>query len=196
MASGLMSFLSEALRLEGKPRICLFSIDVYKRSYPASNLFVTMATTISTIGFGLLLAYLAQFVPFNNLLGRVTIPKSQLLRWKDDEYLNNNCIVHQTANACEDVKIHFASNTAFLACGDPKGRTAWYPGAGRHDAKNRQDFREKLFNYDMKTKKTTELRIDGLEGDFVTHGLDVIDLPGDKSKVSLVIWTERVTSTN
>jgi arylesterase/paraoxonase len=120
----------------------------------------------------------------NKALGRVEIQKSQLLRWENTTSLNNDCKVDHSANACEDVKFHFASNTAFLACGDPEGRTSWYPGAGRHNAKRRKDFREKLFKYDVKSGKTTELRIEGLEGDLVTHGLDVFDVPGDVSKVS------------
>lgn len=127
--------------------------------------------------------------PINKVLGRVEILESQLLRWENETSKNNDCKVDHSANACEDVKFHFASNTAFLACGDPKGRTSWYPGAGRHDAKARKNFREALFRYDLKSGKTTELRIEGLEGDFVTHGLDVFDVPGDASKVS---WLDRI----
>ncbi|KAK0387028.1 hypothetical protein NLU13_5342 [Sarocladium strictum] len=145
-----------------------------------------MASTRSLVGLGLLLAWLMRFLPSQGILGRVIIQKSQLLRWEDSDYSNNDCVVEQTANGCEDVKIHFDSNTAFLACGDPKGRASWYPGAGRHDAKSRKDFREKLYKYDIKSKKTTELRIEGLGGDFVTHGIDVIAVPGDSSKVHIL----------
>lgn len=145
-----------------------------------------MLTRTRLVGSALLLV-LSIYLPnwINHAIGRATIDVSQLVQWADSTPLNNDCIVDGTANACEDVKIHFASHTAFLACGDPAGRTKFYPGAGRHDTKGRKDFREKLFKYDIKSKKTTELVIEGLEGDFVTHGLDIYDVPGDEPTVSM-----------
>lgn len=124
-------------------------------------------------------AIISVYLPhIRRALGGVKIEPAQLSGWVGTPYLNNHCVVDKTADACEDVKVHFASNTAFLACGDPEGRTKYYPSAGRHNATARGDFREKLFKYDILEKKTTELRIDGLDGDFIAHGLDVFELPG------------------
>lgn len=117
--------------------------------------------------------------------GRVTIDTTRLGRWADSSTLNNGaCVVDRTANGCEDVKIHHASSTAFLACGDPLERTRWYPAANiRTDA--RSSFRENLFKYDITKAKTTELKIHGLDGDLINHGLDIYSFPEDPSKVSM-----------
>lgn len=119
--------------------------------------------------------------------GHLHIDSSRLVHWENSTALNNgDCVVNHIANACEDVKIHFASSTAFLACGDPIGRTHWYPPACRHDAAARSEvsFREHLFKYDIKTGVTTELKVEGLEGDFVTHGIDLFQVDGERNKVT------------
>jgi arylesterase/paraoxonase len=120
------------------------------------------------------------------LVGRADIDKTRLVKWENHTVLNNgDCSVIKEANGCEDVKIHFASNTAFLACGDPYERTKWYPCAGQRDASGRSEasFREQLFKYDLKNGKLTELSIQGLEGDLITHGLDIYEIPGEPAKV-------------
>lgn len=93
-------------------------------------------------------------------------------------------------NACEDVKIHFASGTAFAACGDPEARTSYYPPSGRHDASSRpaDSWQEKLFKYDIESKTTTELRIEGLDGDFITHGLDILDVADEDGQQRIHIF--------
>lgn len=146
---------------------------------------MTGSRSLAALVLGLSSIYLYSSESPLRSFGQVIVDKSRLVHWQDSAPKNNDCIVDQIANACEDVKIHFASNTAFLACGDPLERTKWYPGALRHDAAGRSEasFRENLFKYDIKTRKTTELRVDGLEGDFVTHGMDIFEAPGDASKV-------------
>ena len=122
-------------------------------------------------------------------IGRVHINPEKLVQWKNSTALNNrDCTVDKIANACEDVKIHFSSGTAFLACGDPLERTKWYPPACRHDigARSEASFRENLFKHDIKTGVTTELRVEGLDGDFVTHGIDLYQSPSDPSKVGTI----------
>ncbi|KAJ9603014.1 hypothetical protein H2200_012309 [Cladophialophora chaetospira] len=122
------------------------------------------------------------------LIGHVEIDKSRLVRWENSPALNNdNCQVIHAANACEDVKIHFPSKTAFLACGDPVERTHWYPCAGVRTVSLRAEssFREQLFKHDLETGKTTELNIKGLDGDLITHGIDVYQLPENSSHVEL-----------
>lgn len=120
------------------------------------------------------------------VIGRVRIEPAKLTHWENSTALNNgDCTVDEIANACEDVKIHFASSTAFIACGDPVERTKWYPPACRHNAQARSEdsFRENVFKHDIKTGTTTELQIEGLEGDFVSHGIDIYQSPNDPSKV-------------
>ncbi|KAK5570463.1 hypothetical protein LTR43_004260 [Exophiala xenobiotica] len=122
------------------------------------------------------------------LTGRVNIDKTRLVRWENSTALNSdNCKVYHEANACEDVKVHFASSTAFLACGDPLERTHWYPCAGVRTVERRAEtsFREFLFKHDLKTGKTTELDIQGLEGDFITHGIDILPVAENSSKIHI-----------
>lgn len=135
--------------------------------------YVTIAALIGLLAF---------YLP--SLLGRTEIDYTRLLRWANSGPLNNqDCVVNRVADACEDSVIHYPSSTAFLACGNPSERSAWYPAAGAHNASGRTSFRESLFKYDIKTGRTTELRIEGLEGDFVTHGIDLLESPTSKSKV-------------
>jgi len=122
------------------------------------------------------------------LAGRAYIDRTRLVRWQNSTALNSdNCKVYHEANACEDVKIHFASSTAFLACGDPLERTHWYPCAGVRTVERRSEtsFREFLFKHDLKTGKTSELDIRGLEGDFITHGIDIFPVAEDSSKIHI-----------
>jgi arylesterase/paraoxonase len=111
---------------------------------------------------------------------------ARLTRYADSSPLNSDrCTVNYAADACEDVNIHFASSTAFLTCGNPAERVHWYPPSSAHNAAARSEdsFREYLFKYDIKKKKTTSLRLEGLSGDFITHGIDVYSLPDDPTKV-------------
>ena len=120
------------------------------------------------------------------LAGQVDIDKTRLTRWANSTGLNNaNCQRFDAADACEDVKIHHASNTAFLACGNTLERTHWYPCAGvRHlEQRAESSFREALFKHDIKTGQTVELKMEGLEGDFITHGMDIYKFPEDDTKV-------------
>ncbi|KAH0833570.1 Pon2 [Fonsecaea pedrosoi] len=122
------------------------------------------------------------------LVGRVEIDKTRLVRWENSSALNNHdCQVIKAANACEDVKIHFPSHTAFLSCGDPVERTHWYPCAGVRTVSLRAEssFREQLFKHDLETGQTTELQIKGLEGDFITHGIDIFPLPEEASRIHI-----------
>jgi arylesterase/paraoxonase len=141
-----------------------------------------------------LLALLGMILPSSltrRLIGTADIDQTTLVRWANHSALNNqNCVVSQVADSCEDVAIHYATNTAFLACGNGKERTQWYPGAGMRSAKRRSEasFREFLFKYDIRSGETTELKIEGLDGDFVTHGLDIFQLPNVKTKVSWQIY--------
>ncbi|KEF52125.1 uncharacterized protein A1O9_11751 [Exophiala aquamarina CBS 119918] len=120
------------------------------------------------------------------LVGRADIDKGRLVKWENSKPINNDkCHVIKEMNACEDVKIHYASNTAFAACGDPVERRSWYPCAGMRDAPQRSEasFREYLFKHDLKTGKSTQLELRGLEGDFITHGIDIFSIPESASKV-------------
>ncbi|CAK7203348.1 hypothetical protein SEUCBS139899_006081 [Sporothrix eucalyptigena] len=122
-----------------------------------------------------------------HLAGHVTIDKaSKLQQWATSAPLNNGaCVVDYTANACEDVVIHTASGTVFAACGDPRGRTQWYPPAGQRNAAGRASYLEQLFKHDIVSGKTTELQIKGIDGDFVTHGIDIWSSPTDPSTIHI-----------
>lgn len=145
--------------------------------------------------FALLFAFVSVYLStgaapryLGKAIGRVQIDPVRLVRWENSTALNNgDCTVSELANACEDVKVHFASGTAFLACGDPLERTKWYPPACRHDvgARFETSFRESLFKHDIETGATTELRIEGLDGDFVTHGIDLYQSPSNPTKVGI-----------
>ncbi|CAK7197939.1 hypothetical protein SEUCBS139899_000590 [Sporothrix eucalyptigena] len=119
--------------------------------------------------------------------GRITIDSTRLRRWENlPDVANGQCVVDTVANACEDVNIHAASSTAFLACGDPAGRVQWFPSARFQPSTNRAVFREQFFKYDLKTQTRTELQLHGLpspDHDIVTHGLDIRAIPGDNSKI-------------
>jgi arylesterase/paraoxonase len=109
---------------------------------------------------------------------------SRLTQWSNHSRLNSeHCKVHYEADACEDIRIHWASSTAFVACGDPAERAFWYPPSLAYNATGRTSFVENLFKYEIKTKKSTKLRIEGLEGDFVNHGIDIYEFPDDHTKV-------------
>ncbi|CAM1507656.1 Fc.00g072970.m01.CDS01 [Cosmosporella sp. VM-42] len=117
-----------------------------------------------------------------------------LTQWSNHSRLNSqNCTVHYEADACEDISVHWATSTAFIACGDPLERTLWYPPSLAYNASGRSEasFREKIFKYDIKTEKSTRLRIDGLGGDFVNHGIDVYEFPDDPTKIHLFAVNHR-----
>ena len=122
--------------------------------------------------------------------GHMTIDKAgKLQQWAGSGPFNNGaCVVEASTNACEDVFVHAASGTVFVACGDPRGRTLWFPPAGPRNAKAREEaggFREHLFKHNIAAGTTTELRLEGVEGDFVTHGIDVWSSPTDPSLVHI-----------
>ncbi|CAK7267424.1 hypothetical protein SEPCBS119000_002539 [Sporothrix epigloea] len=128
--------------------------------------------------------------PLASLAGHLVIDKAgKLQQWADSAPLNNGaCVVDATANACEDVVVHAPSGTVFAACGDPRARTQWFPPAGQRNARGRAalaGFREQLFQHDLATGKTTELLLEGVDGDFVTHGIDIWSSPTDPSLVHI-----------
>lgn len=118
--------------------------------------------------------------------GHVVIDQARLRRWENlPDVANGQCTVDFVANACEDVNVHAASSTAFLACGDPAGRVQWFPSSGYQPTTNRAVFREQFFKVDLKTQKRTELVLHGLPKghDIVTHGLDIHSIEGDDAKI-------------
>ncbi|KAF7559009.1 hypothetical protein G7046_g5137 [Stylonectria norvegica] len=119
---------------------------------------------------------------------------NSLTQWSNHSRLNSqHCKVHYEADACEDISVHWASSTAFIACGEPSERALWYPPSLAYNASGRSEasFREKLFKYEIKTQKTTRLRIEGLEGDFVNHGIDVYEFPEDPTKIHIFAVNHR-----
>lgn len=139
---------------------------------------------------GLLLTLPTFFQGLKNVAGHVHVDARALSRYDGRPRLNShNCTVIPQANACEDVKIHYASHTAFAACGDPEARTLWYPPIGAVDADRRpaNTWRESIFTYDILTKKTVELRIEDAPEDweFISHGIDLWFSDDDAAKIHI-----------
>ncbi|CAN9354268.1 unnamed protein product [Alternaria alternata] len=89
---------------------------------------------------------------------------------------NNNCWKHIEGQACEDVKIHDASSTAFLACGNSTQRqNAWYPPIENRDRSSEQAIHEYFLKYDIERNLTTRLQLENWNqgDDLVLHGLDI-----------------------
>jgi len=90
---------------------------------------------------------------------------------------------HQGGQTCEDVKIHHETDTAFLgkfasfqttqnisdscittACGDPVGRSQFYPPINNHWTSKRKDYREYFLKYDIKVSKGRLLELSVYQG--------------------------------
>ena len=143
-------------------------------------------TQVSLLDLVLSVLIYSQSELLGGLVGRVKIDETRLQRWANSAPVNNaNCKVFDVADACEDVKIHHSSNTAFLTCGNPFERTNWFPAAGvRHPERRAEGtYQEFLFKHDLGEGKTVQLKIEGLEGDFITHGMDIYNFPDDPAKV-------------
>jgi arylesterase / paraoxonase len=139
-----------------------------------------------TVLVGLLAVSLIRLTPVGNLIGKVTI-ENPLELYSNQTGINNyKCFVNDIVNACEDVKIHFDSGTAFLACGDPAQRQFYYPPSCALDESRRTDFREKFFKYDIDSNSTTELKVVNYDGDIITHGIDVISDGTDRVRLLAV----------
>ncbi|OAL37946.1 hypothetical protein AYO20_02779 [Fonsecaea nubica] len=144
--------------------------------------------TTAAAGLGVLIVALLLASPtaiINRSLGRVQI------RDPKDRYLghgglnNEHCWTDPSGKTCEDVKIHHETDTAFLACGDPVGRSQFYPPINNHWTSKRKDFREYFLKYDIKGNKTTRMEVRGWDGDLVLHGIDIWRFKDDPSKIHL-----------
>ncbi|OAG34115.1 hypothetical protein AYO21_11724 [Fonsecaea monophora] len=98
---------------------------------------------------------------------------------------NDKCRTNSLGQACEDVRIHHDSATAFLACGYPETREAFYPPMNRHDTESAATYHEYFVKYDIKTDKATKMKIEGLDSshDLILHGIDLYLPEDDKSKI-------------
>ncbi|KAJ5110777.1 hypothetical protein N7532_001312 [Penicillium argentinense] len=84
-------------------------------------------------------------------------------------------IVIQDTVHCEDVHHYRPANLLFTACEDDKTvRFDWFPGLGHLKLHSSQG---SIHVVDPKTMKSTRLVFEGFKGDFVTHGIDVIEDP-------------------
>ncbi|KIV88174.1 hypothetical protein PV10_09095 [Exophiala mesophila] len=98
---------------------------------------------------------------------------------------NDKCWKFPVGQACEDVRIHYPSGTAILACGYPETRNAFYPPLHRHDMPADKNYHEYFIKYDLNTNTTTKLRIEGLDEshDLILHGIDFLEPKDDPSKL-------------
>lgn len=103
---------------------------------------------------------------------------------------NDRCWMNSVGKACEDVKVHYPSNTAFLACGNPEDRLEFYPGAGRHNSSPSRSYLEYLIKYDIDANITTRLEIENwnIQRDLVLHGLDIWEQREDPDSKEIYIY--------
>lgn len=123
-------------------------------------------------------------------IGHLSVDSRALSRYaRRSPHNGESCMVVAEADACEDVKIHYASQTAFIACGDPAGREKWYPPSNTLDSRARQadTWRESLFRYDIRSNKTTKLQIIGASEswDFISHGIDIWNFHDDPTRIHI-----------
>ncbi|KAH0827723.1 Pon2 [Fonsecaea pedrosoi] len=125
------------------------------------------------------LAWTKRDLILSNLLGQVQ-PQETTKYAGHGNYNNEACYTYTIGKACEDVKIHAPSNTAFLgACGSPEDRLQYYPGAGLVGAPPDRYYMEYLTNV------STRLEIENWNAtrDLVLHGLDIWQPVGDDSMI-------------
>ncbi|OQU95553.1 hypothetical protein CLAIMM_01738 isoform 2 [Cladophialophora immunda] len=124
--------------------------------------------------------------PVLNLYGGRDTDARVHTTWLHHGPLNNDkCWTNPLGKACEDVRIHHESATAFLACGYPETREAFYPPLNRHDTVSAETYQEYFLKYDIKKDKATKLKIEGIDAsyDLVLHGIDLFMPEGDDSKI-------------
>jgi arylesterase/paraoxonase len=125
--------------------------------------------------------------PFlNTFAGRLELSNPGGTTWKGHGALNNDkCWIDTAGQACEDIRIHYPSSVAFLACGYPETRAAFYPPLARHDTTSATTYHEYFLKYDIATNTTTRLKIEGLDAshDLVLHGIDLYVPEDDASKI-------------
>ncbi|KPI43594.1 uncharacterized protein AB675_7155 [Cyphellophora attinorum] len=88
--------------------------------------------------------------------------------------------------ACEDVRLDQESGTAFLACGYPTTRKAFYPAILNVDKTSAPTYREYFLKHHLDSNTTTQLNVIGWEGDLVLHGIDLVTNPINPQ--SLTLW--------
>lgn len=124
-----------------------------------------------TIGLGVFLARPVNRV--TTVLGFFRTPSSTIVSDADFITIEDTIV-------CEDVHLH--SGLLYTACEDSyTPRFSWFPGLGvLHDPLTASKSRGSIHVIDPKTFKSKRLELEGFEGPFITHGIDVIADPEDK----------------
>ncbi|KIW93932.1 uncharacterized protein Z519_05247 [Cladophialophora bantiana CBS 173.52] len=135
--------------------------------------------------FGLFYAY--PYPVLNLYGGRLADATIHTTHLRHGPLNNDKCWTNPLGKACEDVRIHHPSATAFLACGYPETREAFYPPLNRHDTMSADSYHEYFLKYDIKTDKATKLTIEGIDSshDLILHGIDIFVPKDDDSKIYL-----------
>ncbi|EXJ57442.1 hypothetical protein A1O7_07790 [Cladophialophora yegresii CBS 114405] len=89
--------------------------------------------------------------------------------------------------ACEDVRIHHPSATAFLACGYPETRKVFYPPINRFDTSSADTYHEYFLKYDIKTDTASKLKLEGIDSsyDLILHGIDMFEVKEEPDRIYL-----------
>lgn len=105
------------------------------------------------------------------------IERPSLDRWSNNgPYNNDRCWLNTEGQSCEDVRIHDATSTVFLACGNARDRLEFYPPLQNFGGDPGKRYYEYFLKYDIQTNTTTRIKIEGWnqENDIVLHGFDIL----------------------
>ncbi|KIW07114.1 uncharacterized protein PV09_01989 [Verruconis gallopava] len=148
---------------------------------PGNLVIVSLVVALSS------LLYMQWYPLLNQFGGRLSdLDPARYTVHIDHKPLNNDkCKKFPEGQACEDVRIHQDSSTAFLACGYPETRRYFYPPIRIVSTTAANSYREYFLKYDLETGKTTQLDVVGWDGDLVLHGIDIRVRPEDSSTIDL-----------
>ena len=92
-------------------------------------------------------------------------------------------IFEDELEACEDIIIH--GDEAFLACGNLKGRSNFYPPMDKTNASARDDWDEPVYKLNLKSQELEKLQRKGWVGDSILHGVGIWEFVEDPHKINL-----------
>jgi len=105
---------------------------------------------------------------------------------------NGQCFKVPELQACEKMVLHSKSNTLFLACSTPLGRTFWDPTMDRFNATGRS-LEDHIATYSLVTGKISRLKLKGFPSDepLALHGFDVVTSDADSSELLFYLVNHR-----
>ncbi|KIW66067.1 hypothetical protein PV04_08274 [Phialophora macrospora] len=131
--------------------------------------------------------YAYPYPVLNRYLGRMYDAKIHTAHLHHGPLNNERCWTNKLGKACEDVRIHHPSATAFLACGFPETRSVFYPPLNRHDTSSADSYHEYFLKYDIKKDTASKLKLEGIDSsyDLILHGIDLFEVKEEPDKIYL-----------